>query len=197
MNANTTDSESFRYDKMVERALRDVVRQALKEVVEKGLVAEHHFYITFTTKAAGVKIPKYLHEKYPSEMTIVLQHQFYDLKVEDDKFNVMLSFNNVPENLIIPLDAITVFADPSVNFALQFQSIEDIDEFDEDEFDEQILEKEAEAEKVPDTGEVVSLDTFRKKDTSKKKKTTKNTSKTKPKSKPKKKDKDKDEEDKE
>jgi len=185
MSSGNSDLEAFRYDKMIEKALRDVVKQALREVIDKGLVADHHFYITFLTKTAGVKIPPYLKEKYPGEMTIVLQHQFYDLKVDDDKFSVMLSFNSVPENLIIPLSAITIFADPSVNFALQFQSVEDIADGDKaDDFDEQKLEKAALAERGDIKGEVISLDTFRKKDEPK----------TKPKSRSKKKDEDTDKE---
>lgn len=192
MNSSDINLESFRYDKMVEKALRDVVKQALKEVIDKGLVADHHFYITFLTKTPGVKIPDYLKEKYPSEMTIVLQHQFYDLKVDDEKFSVMLSFNNIPENLVIPLEAITIFADPSVNFALQFQAVDEFEDDDfEGDFDEQKIEKEAVAEKAEEKGEVISLDTFRKKDD----KDEKPKKKSKPKAKSKKKDKEEDKED--
>ncbi len=151
------DLESYRYDKMVEAALRGVVKSALEEVIEKGLFDDHHFYITFRTDHAGVEIPDYLRERYPGEMTIVLQHQFYDLEVNDKRFTVMLKFNNVPERLQIPLTAITIFTDPSVNFALQFQPLseedEDIDygddELDVDDGDE------------GSTGEVISLDQFR------------------------------------
>lgn len=158
------NEETFRYDKMVEKALRGVVKQALQEVVVKGLVDDHHFYITFFTDYAGVKIPSYLKERYPGEMTIVLQHQFYDLEVNDERFSVMLSFNNVPERLVIPLAAITIFADPSVNFALQFQPLND-DDGDDDEihFEAEELDEEKK-EKEKKKGEVVSLDSFRKKD---------------------------------
>jgi len=154
--------DSFRYDKMVEKSLRDVVKQALEEAIKKGLVAEHHFYITFSTKHEGVEIPPYLKSKYPGEMTIVLQHQFHDLKVTPEKFSVVLSFNSVPERLVIPLSAITIFADPSVNFALQFQSIQDVE--DDMVFDEEKMEKEVQKDRVEKKGEVISLDTFRKKD---------------------------------
>lgn len=161
------NEEAFRYDKMVERALRSVVRQALEEVVQDGLVEDHHFYITFYTEHPGVKLPDYLKDRYPGEMTIVLQHQFYDLEVDEDRFSVMLSFNNVPERLTIPLAAITIFADPSVNFALQFQPLgEDDDEdirFDAEELD---LDKD---DKQKKKGEVISLDNFRKKDKEKQK----------------------------
>lgn len=161
--------EAFRYDKMVERALRDVVRQALQEVAKEGLIGDHHFYITFFTKADGVKIPDYLRERYPEEMTIVLQHQFYDLEISDDKFTVMLSFNNVPERLVIPFSTITIFADPSVNFALQFQPLADEEDEGDVRFEAENLEDEKD-EKEAKKGEVVSLDHFRKKDKDKDKK---------------------------
>lgn len=158
--------DAFRYDKMVEKALRGVVRQALDEVVKDGLVEDHHFYITFFTDYAGVKIPSYLKERYPGEMTIVLQHQFYDLEVDDEKFTVMLSFNNVPERLTIPLQAVTIFADPSVNFALQFQPLAEEEGDDEARFEAEELEVDRE-DKQKKKGEVVSLDQFRKKDAKK------------------------------
>jgi hypothetical protein len=154
--------EAFRYDKMVEKALRGVVKQALDEVVKDGVLDEHHFYITFFTEHAGVKIPAYLKERYPGEMTIVLQHQFYDLEVTDEKFTVMLSFNNIPERLVIPLSAITIFADPSVNFALQFQPLSEEGE-DEIHFEAEELEVDKD-DKEKKKGEVISLDSFRKKD---------------------------------
>src|SRR5579863_4970078 len=119
----------LRYDLMIEAALRDVVRETLSSVAKNGLPGEHHFYITFLTHFPGVEIPDYLKKQYPEEMTIVLQYQFFGLKVDDEALTVMLSFNNVKERLHIPLEAITTFADPSVNFALQFQSgIDDEDE---------------------------------------------------------------------
>lgn len=151
--------DAFRYDKMVENALRGVVRQALDEVVAEGLVDDHHFYITFFTSFPGVELPSYLRERYPGEMTIVLQHQFYDLEVDEERFTVMLSFNNVPERLTIPLAAITIFADPSVNFALQFQPL--IDEEDADiAFESEEMDMD-EPDEEETTGEVISLDSFR------------------------------------
>jgi len=159
-------SEEFRYDKMVERALRGVVKQAIEEVIKNGLTGDHHFYITLRTNYPGVEMPDYLMERYPGEMTIVLQHQFYDLEVDDKKFTVMLSFNNVPERLVIPLESITIFADPSVNFALQFQPLLE-EEFDEDEYSIE-LEDDADdnggSKGEPKEGKVISLDNFRKKD---------------------------------
>ncbi len=161
------DEDTLRYDRMVESALRGVVREAIEEVIEEGeLPGDHHFYITFITDFPGVKIPSYLTDRYPGEMTIVLQYQFYDLSVDDEKMGVTLSFNNVPERLEIPLAAITIFADPSVNFALQFQPMGDDgeDSFPDPEGDDDDTPptgSDDSGEKK--TGEVVSLDKFRKK----------------------------------
>jgi len=110
----------FQYDKMVERALRGVVREALARVARDGPRGAHHFYIGFGTQMPGVVIPDSLRERYPDEMTIVLQHQFWDLDVGDDAFSVALSFQKQLERLTIPYEAIRSFADPSVNFALEF-----------------------------------------------------------------------------
>ncbi|MCD8571473.1 MAG: ClpXP protease specificity-enhancing factor SspB [Alphaproteobacteria bacterium] len=161
------DDDILRYDRMVEAALRGVVREAVQEVIDHGLAGDHHFYITFLTDYPGVQIPGYLRERYPGEMTIVLQYQFSELKVDAEKMSVTLSFNNVPERLVIPLNAISIFADPSVNFALQFQPITDdetlaeLDALDEDEDDpDGDGPKGGSGDK---TGEVISLDKFRKK----------------------------------
>jgi uncharacterized protein len=113
--------DGLRYDKMVERALRGVVREAISSAVAGGLPGAHHFYITFKTGAPGVDIAEQLRAKYPDEMTIVIEHQFWELTVTPDAFAVTLSFNNRPERLAIPFAAITAFADPSVKFGLQFQ----------------------------------------------------------------------------
>jgi uncharacterized protein len=110
----------FHYDKMVERALRGVIRDALVRAAQEGLKSAHHFYIGFATKAPGVAIPARLVERYPDEMTIVLQHQFWDLDVGDEQFSVLLSFDKQAERLTIPFAAIRSFADPSVEFALAF-----------------------------------------------------------------------------
>lgn len=162
------DDNTLRYDRMVEQALRGVVREAVQEVVEKGLPGDHHFYITFMTDFPGVNIPSYLRDRYPGEMTIVLQYQFYDLSVDAQKMKVTLSFNNVPERLEIPLSAITIFADPSVNFALQFQPmVEDMGpDFDPDDTpadDEAEPKDKKKKGGKKGSGEVVSLDQFRKK----------------------------------
>ena len=114
--------DDLQYDVMVESALRGVVRQALRQVAERGLPGEHHFYITFRTDHPGVRIAPRLKERYPQEMTIVLQHQFWDLAVGEEAFSVALSFDNRAEALEIPFAAVVAFADPSVRFGLQFEA---------------------------------------------------------------------------
>jgi uncharacterized protein len=111
----------FDYPKMVESALRGVMREALARTAREGLPGDHHFYVTFRTHAPGVGIPNSLLGKFPDEMTIVLQHQFRALEVGDDAFSVNLSFQSRSERLRIPFSAVTTFADPSVNFGLQFE----------------------------------------------------------------------------
>lgn len=163
-------NDVLRYDRMVEHALRGVVRQAVEEVIRHGEPpGDHHFYITFMTDYPGVKIPDYLRERYPGEMTIVLQYQYYDLNVDDEKLGVTLSFNNVLERLVVPLKAISIFADPSVNFALQFQPIGQAGGEDDSEGPapdgggKKPKKGKAEKDGAGKTGEVVSLDQFRKK----------------------------------
>ncbi len=111
----------LRYDRMVEDALKGVLRAALKASEKEGLPGEHHFYITFRTGAPGVSIAEHLRARYPGEMTIVIQHQYWGLEVDEQKFAVTLSFNRVNERLVIPFAAVTAFADPSAKFGLQFQ----------------------------------------------------------------------------
>jgi uncharacterized protein len=112
--------QSIDYGRLVERALRQVVRAALDVVAKRGLPGRHHLYITFRTDHPGVVLATDLRARYPTEMTIVLQHEFWDLEVEPDRFAVGLSFGGVPHRLEIPFEAVTVFADPSVEFGLQF-----------------------------------------------------------------------------
>jgi uncharacterized protein len=115
------------YDEIVQEALRAVVGRVLGEVERSGgLPGSHHFYITFKTQAPGVDIPKHLVERFPDEMTVVLQNKFWDLKVSDDAFGVSLTFNQVAAHLYIPFAAITAFVDPAVNFALQFHVQADV-----------------------------------------------------------------------
>jgi hypothetical protein len=114
-------TDHIRYDLLAQQALRGVVQRVLADVAKSGLAGEHHFYISFDTGAPGVRISQRLREKYPQEMTIVLQHQFWDLIVTEEGFEVGLSFNGVPERLGVPFEAIKGFFDPSVEFALQFE----------------------------------------------------------------------------
>lgn len=118
------------YDEIVQEALRAVVGRVLGEVETAGgtLPGNHHFYITFKTGAAGVSIPTRLKERFPDEMTIVLQNKFWDLKVGETGFSVGLSFSQIPSTLVIPFSAITAFVDPAVDFGLQFQAVGDLDE---------------------------------------------------------------------
>jgi hypothetical protein len=111
----------IRYDILAQDALRGVLRKVLSEVSKTGLPGEHHFYVTFATKAPGVRISGRLVNQYPDDMTIVLQHQFWDLTVTEHALEVGLSFNGVPERLLIPFSAIKAFVDPSVPFSLQFE----------------------------------------------------------------------------
>lgn len=160
---------------MVEEALRGVVRKALQHALDEGLPGDHHYYLTFRTTAPGVSIPDYLHDQYPEEMTIVLQHQFWDLTIEDERFTVTLSFKNRPADLVIPFDALSAFVDPSVKFGLQFTvegdgrisvptirpegELPPVAEPVEIEANEDTANEDA----ATDGAEVVSLDQFRKK----------------------------------
>jgi hypothetical protein len=113
--------DHIRYDLLTQQALRDVVRRVLADAAKKGLPGDHHFYISFDTRAEGVLISERLHGQYPEEMTIILQHQFWDLAVGDAAFEVGLSFGGIPEKLTVPFEAINGFFDPSVQFGLQFE----------------------------------------------------------------------------
>ncbi|MBT5074263.1 MAG: hypothetical protein HOJ34_03395 [Kordiimonadaceae bacterium] len=159
-----TDS-IIKYDELVQAALIGVVRDILIDTAEHGLPGEHHFYITFQTNHPGVNIPAYLKERYEEDMTIVLQNQFWDLFIDDEHFEISLSFNRNKELLYVPFDALLGFFDPSVDFGLHFNS--------DDEAPVELVEKEdittspiVEKKVVEDTDEkdnIVALDTFRKK----------------------------------
>jgi uncharacterized protein len=112
---------TLRYDKLIEDALRGVVSTVLRDVASNGLPGHHHFFVSFRTHHPGVAIGDELRARYPEDMTIVLQHQFWDLDVDENGFAVTLSFNKVPQRLVVPFAAVTAFADPSVKFGLQFQ----------------------------------------------------------------------------
>jgi uncharacterized protein len=149
----------FHYERMVEDALRGVVRDALRRAAREGLRSAHHFYIGFATAAPGVEIPDYLRADYPDAMTIVLQHQFWDLEVGEERFSVTLSFQKQLERLVIPFAAIRGFADPSVNFALEF-AVPDAGAAPAADVPAAIEKPAAAAEKTG--AEVVTLDSFRK-----------------------------------
>jgi hypothetical protein len=109
------------YERLAQEAMRGIVRTVLTQAAKSGLPGEHHFYISFDTTASGVVLSKRLKDKYPHEMTIVLQHRFWDLSVNDDGFEVKLTFDGIPERLVVPFTAIRVFFDPSVRYGLQFE----------------------------------------------------------------------------
>ena len=160
MSENTPES-LIPYDEIVQDALRAVVGRVLGEVERSGgLPGDHHFYITFKTRMPGVTIPKHLLDRFPDEMTIVIQHRFWDLKVNDDDFTVGLSFGGVPATLNVPFAAVTQFHDPAVEFALTFQANaveEPLEEHEEAENDA------PKAESADDGSNVVSVDFTKKK----------------------------------
>jgi uncharacterized protein len=117
-----SSTDHIRYDVLARDAMRGVLRRVMSDAAKQGLPGDHHFYITFLTQAEGVKLSPRLMAQYPEEMTVILQHQFWDLVVTDDRFEVGLSFGGVPERLIVPFGAIKSFLDPSVQFGLQFDT---------------------------------------------------------------------------
>ena len=152
------------YDEIVQDALRAVVGRVLGEVERSGgLPGDHHFYITFRTRVPGVSIPKHLLERFPDEMTIVIQHRFWDLKVEEDRFTVGLSFGGVPSTLHVPFAAVTQFHDPAVEFALTFQADTDAEPQEEHERAENDAPEGKAEEPKEDGSNVVSVDFTRKK----------------------------------
>ena len=170
----------IRYDLMVQEALRHVIKEALTLAANDGLPGEHHYYITFSTTHPGVEMPDSLRGQYPDEMTIVLQHQFWQLDVGETKFSVTLSFSGIPQTLTVPYTAVTAFADPHVRFGLQFHPTEEDetaagiqeDRPDKPTEDEAVAEGEPKKEREAGTNDakqdgesttVVSLDTFRRK----------------------------------
>lgn len=164
--------DHIRYDILAQDALRGVIRKVLSEVAATArLPGDHHFFITFLTGAPGVRISQHLKAKYPEQMTIVIQHQFWDLKVNETQFEIGLSFSDTPERLVIPFNAIRGFYDPSVNFELEFEvPLSDEEEEATAEITAiplepvgKVTEAPAEAEGEKKAGSVVSLDSFRKK----------------------------------
>jgi hypothetical protein len=166
-------TDHIRYDVLARDALRGVLRRVLADASEHGLPGDHHFFITFNSTAEGVKISPRLLAQYPEEMTVILQHQFWDLVVTDERFEVGLSFGGVPERLVIPFSAIKSFFDPSVQFGLQFET-SDADSAAGDEEPAASLpgssalpasaqDTDDEPKKPTEGAEVVRLDRFRKK----------------------------------
>jgi hypothetical protein len=152
------------YKALTDAALRGVVRGALKHVEKQGLVASHHFRISFRTRFPGVEIPEFLLEQYPEEMTIILQHQFWGLKVKENHFEVTLSFRKIPATLTVPFAALTAFVDPGVQFGLNFQPEPEEGSGQSNRPALSAVKDEApETDKPASPAEVVSLDSFRKK----------------------------------
>jgi hypothetical protein len=162
MADETPPVDEMHYEQLAQDALRGVVRSALERAaLPEGIPGAHHFYVTFKTRAPGVSVPPDIMAKYPDEMTVVLQHQYWDLKVEPHRFSVMLKFGGMPKVLSMPYTAVTRFYDPSVQFLLQFEAPTTVEE---------IAAEVAAAEPVradpdgtDDGPKVVSLDQFRKK----------------------------------
>lgn len=121
-------TDFLRYDLLVQEALRGVVKRVMTDVAREGLPGDHHFFVEFQTQAPGVRLSQALRDRYPERMTIVLQHQFWDLSVSEHAFEVGLSFRGIPERLLIPYEAITAFEDPAVEFRLRFTPVEHEDE---------------------------------------------------------------------
>ena len=165
--------DQMRYDVLAQDALRQVVRKALDIAADQGLPGDHHFYISFKTTFDGVEMSDRLRAQYPEEMTVVIQHQFWNLDVTDERFTVELTFNKIPEKLTIPFAALQGFYDPSVQFGLQFTADaanadsvpQPADVTDQTAPDDAGTNGETNggAKPAPGNGEVVSLDAFRKK----------------------------------
>jgi hypothetical protein len=165
-------TDHIRYDVLARDALRGVLRRVLTDAAEHGLPGDHHFFITFVSTADGVKLSPRLLAQYPEEMTVILQHQFWDLVVTEDRFEVGLSFGGIPERLVVPFSAIKSFFDPSVQFGLQFETSDTAAPADENEtaappatsaLPVPTNEEAGEPEKPSEGAEVVRLDRFRKK----------------------------------
>jgi hypothetical protein len=155
-------NDIINYEELVQTAIRKVMRDVLADIAKNGLPGKHHFYIDFITNYPGVQIPEFLREDYPEDMTIVLQHEYWDLEIHDNFFAVTLSFDNADERIVVPFDAVIKFVDPSVNFGLEFTpSLDSYEELDLS----ILLEPEKKEIKPLAEGEtnVVTLDAFRKK----------------------------------
>ncbi|MGV6806200.1 MAG: SspB family protein [Ruegeria sp.] len=153
-------SQGIDYGNLMHTAMRGLIKTVLERVSDTGLPGAHHFFITFDTREPGVEIASWLRERYPDEMTIVVQHWFENLDVGDDGFAITLNFGDAPEPLYIPYSAIQTFVDPSVEFGLRFESTDDED--DPDEIEIEPIEVEPDEEEAQHDADIVSLDSFRK-----------------------------------
>jgi uncharacterized protein len=150
-------ARSIDYGNLMHRAMRGLIQTVLSDVADHGLPGEHHFFITFDTNHPDVALADWLRERYPEEMTIVIQHWYENLNVTDEGFTITLNFGNSPEPMVIPFDAVRTFVDPSVEFGLRFETHEDDDDEDDDED-----EDDGSDDAPRPAAEVVSLDKFRK-----------------------------------
>ena len=160
----TPASSTIDYGNLMHRAMRGLIQEVLIRVRKDGLPGAHHFFVTFDTMHPDVEIADWLSDRYPGEMTVVIQHWFDNLDVTDEGFTITLNFGDNPETLYIPYDAIKTFVDPSVEFGLRFETQEDSDDTPEpDEAPmEEMVEPEDECDDTPQEADVVSLDQFRK-----------------------------------
>jgi hypothetical protein len=152
-------SRSLDYGNLMHRAMRGLIKDVLLDVKANGLPGDHHFFITFDTQHEAVNIAEWLMQRYPEEMTVVMQHWYDNLDVTDDGFHITLNFGDQPEPLYIPYDAIITFVDPSVEFGLRFETHDSYDDEDDDDFDADDSDAPNENKAA---GQVVSLDQFRK-----------------------------------
>ncbi|GAB5470225.1 MAG: ClpXP protease specificity-enhancing factor SspB [Rhodospirillales bacterium] len=170
--SDAPEKDLLRYDLMLQSALRSVLRKTLEIAADTGLPGNHHLFITFRSQGPGVEIADYLVARYPDEMTIVLQHEYWGLEIEEERFSVTLSFSNRHERLVIPFDSVVAFADPAVNFGLQFDKAvkSETDEGTGTVLEPDTSTAESGAESVAEAdddsagGNVVALDRFRKKE---------------------------------
>ena len=153
-------ADEIDYGNLMHNAMRSLIQDVLTEVKNNGLPGEHHFFITFDTNHAGVEMAPWLKDRYPTEITVVMQHWYDDLEVKEDCFSVTLNFGDTPEHLVIPYEAILTFVDPSVEFGLRFETNEE----DEDTEEQKLTgsEESNQDDTKKETGQVVSLDNFRK-----------------------------------
>jgi len=153
-------ADEIDYGNLMHNAMRSLIQDVLTEVKNNGLPGEHHFFITFDTNHADVEMASWLKDRYPTEITVVMQHWYDDLEVKDDGFSVTLNLGDTPEHLVIPYEAILTFVDPSVEFGLRFETNEEDEDTDEQK--PTISKESIKDDTKKETGQVVSLDNFRK-----------------------------------